>query len=254
MTQAILKRGLPRALLTDNGAAMVSEEFVSGLERVAIQHERTLPYSPQQNAKQEVFWAQVEGRLMAMLEGEKELTLDFLNRATQAWVELEYHHRVHSELKMTPLKRLVEGKSVGRPSRSAEELRRAFRREVLRTQRRSDGTITVEGKRYEIPAQYAPIRRPTVRYATWDLTTVEMIEPRTGASLATLYPLDKVANSDGRRRALPTPPVDTQASVSPSGVAPLLRSLMERVEATGLPPAYLPATHGMPTSEEKVSS
>ena len=30
-SQAIQKRGLPRALLTDNGAAMVSDEFTEGL-------------------------------------------------------------------------------------------------------------------------------------------------------------------------------------------------------------------------------
>ena len=38
-----------------------------------------------QNAKQESFWGRVEGRLMAMLEGEQTLTLELLNEATQAW-------------------------------------------------------------------------------------------------------------------------------------------------------------------------
>ena len=57
--------GLPRALLTDNGAAMLAAEVRQGLETLGIVHETTLPYSPYQNAKQEVFWAQVEGRLLA---------------------------------------------------------------------------------------------------------------------------------------------------------------------------------------------
>ena len=61
-------------------------------------HTPTLPYSPYQNAKQEVFWAQVEGRLMAMLEGVEPLDLKCLNEATQAWVELEYQRARHSEL------------------------------------------------------------------------------------------------------------------------------------------------------------
>src|SRR5438034_2660827 len=71
--QALLKRALPRALMSDNGAAMSAAEFREGLERLGILHQPTLPYSPYQNAKQEVFWAQVEGRLMAMWEGEAEL-------------------------------------------------------------------------------------------------------------------------------------------------------------------------------------
>jgi len=62
LTQAIMKRGLPRALMTDNGAAMVAEETRQGLARLGIVHETTLPYSPYQNGKQEVFWGQLEGR------------------------------------------------------------------------------------------------------------------------------------------------------------------------------------------------
>jgi hypothetical protein len=96
-----------------------------------------LPYSPYQNAKQEVFWAQVEGRLLALLDGEADLTLERLNTATQAWVELEYHRARHRELGCTPLERYLAGPDVGRPSPCSEELRRAFRAEVERTQRRS---------------------------------------------------------------------------------------------------------------------
>jgi putative transposase len=89
LCQAFQKRGLPRALMTDNGAAMQADEFRQGLHTLSILHETTLPYSPYQNAKQESFWATLEGRLMAMLEGVTELTLQRLNEITQAWVEQE---------------------------------------------------------------------------------------------------------------------------------------------------------------------
>ena len=80
LSQAIQKRGLPRALLTDNGSAMVAEEVTEGLLRLGIVHERTLPYSPYQNGKQEAFWGTLEGRLMKMLDGVAELTLEFSTR------------------------------------------------------------------------------------------------------------------------------------------------------------------------------
>jgi len=83
--QAIAKRGLPRALMSDNGSAMTSEEFVTGLASLGIVHKRTMPYSPAQNGKQESFWAGVEGRFMAMLESVPTLSLDELNRLTQIW-------------------------------------------------------------------------------------------------------------------------------------------------------------------------
>lgn len=62
LSQAIQKRGLPRALLTDNGSAMLAAETTEGLERLSIVHFTTLPYTPEQNAKQEAFWGQIEGR------------------------------------------------------------------------------------------------------------------------------------------------------------------------------------------------
>lgn len=150
-SQALQKRGLPRAIMSDNGKAMLAAETQEGLERLSIAHDTTLPRTPEQNGKQEVFWAQVEGRLMAMLEGVPELTLELLNNATQAWVEQEYNHAVHSETKQTPFVRAMQGPSLARPCPSSDELRRAFRTERIRMQRRSDGTITVEGVRYEIP-------------------------------------------------------------------------------------------------------
>ena len=48
LSQAIQKRGLPRALLTDNGSAMLAEEFKEGLLSLGICHERTMSHSPYQ--------------------------------------------------------------------------------------------------------------------------------------------------------------------------------------------------------------
>jgi putative transposase len=76
-----------------------------------------------------------------MLEGEERLTLEQLNEATQAW---EYHRTVHRELGVTPLERYLAGPTVGRECPGSEELRAAFRIEVTRRQRRSDGTVSLD--------------------------------------------------------------------------------------------------------------
>ena len=238
LCQAFQKRGLPRALLTDNGAAMLAAETVEGLERLSIVHHTTLPYSPEQNGKQESFWGQVEGRLLAMLEGEPTLTLDLLNRATQAWVEGDYHQREHSEIKETPLVRYLRGPTVKRECPSSEALRRAFRTEVSRTQRRSDGTLTVEGVRFELPSAYRTLLRPRIRLARWDLSSVDLVDPRSGVHLATLLPLDKAHNAERIRRVVHS--VDDVSELRPIGIAPHLRTLMAEYAATGLPPAFIP--------------
>jgi len=239
LSQAFMKRGLPRALMTDNGAAMLADETVSGLAALGIVHQTTLPYSPYQNAKQESFWGRVEGRLMAMLEGEEALTLDLLNQATQAWVEQEYHRTHHSEIDATPLDRYLAGPNVRRECPASAALCAAFRIEVPRRQRRSDGTVSLAGERFEIPARYRHLTTVHLRYARWDLTRVDLVDPRSGAVLCPVKPLDKSANADGKRRRL-TPAATDPTPLPPSGIAPLLRQLLADYAATGLPPAYLP--------------
>ena len=243
-SQAMQKRELPRVTMTDNGSAMTSEEFTEGVERLGITHETTLPYSPYQNAKQEVFFASVEGRLMKMVKRIENLSLPFLNEATLAWVEREYNRTLHEEIKEPPLDRFLRGPDVSRPSPSSEKLRLAFRREVLRTQRRSDGTVSLETVRFEIPDRFRHLRRLKLRYASWDLGTIHLVDPRTNALLAPIYPLDKAKNADGKRRTRAPGPLaqlcDDEADTSSAEVPPLLRKLMREYSATGLPPAYLP--------------
>jgi len=246
LSQAIQKRGLPRALLSDNGAAMVAEEVGEGLLRLGIMHEKTLPYSPYQNGKQEVFWATLEGRLMALLDGCAELTLDFLNEASQAWVEMDYHRAAHRETGCSPLERFAHAADVLRASPSSNVLRDAFRLESKRRQRRSDGTVSVEGVRLEVPARYRHFRDVTVRYARWDLGRIDLVDPRNGTVLAPLYPLDRTANADARRPLLASLTDESPAGSPPCGapsdkpLPPLLKKILEEYSATGLPPAYLP--------------
>ena len=262
LSQAIQKRGLPRALLTDNGSAMIAVEVSEGLLRLGIVHEKTLPYSPYQNGKQECFWAQLEGRLLEMLAGVKELTLEFLNQATQAWAEIEYNRTLHRELSCSPVERFAQAADVLRGSPSSNALREAFRLQTQRRQRQSDGTLSLEGIRFEVPARYRHFRDVAVRYARWDLRRVDLVDPRDGTLLSPLYPLDRRANADGQRLLFPLdsqslPADDRQRAGSPpagepSGqerspkerpepeLPPLLKHILAEYSARGMPPAYLP--------------
>lgn len=246
LCQALQKVGLPRSLMSDRGSAMISGEFTAGLHRLGILHLPTLPYSPHVNGKQENLWGRVEGRLLAMLEGEPNLSLEQLNVATQAWVTQEYHRTVHSELDATPLERYLAGPCVARECPGSDELRTAFRIEVKRKQRRSDGTVSLEGQRFELPSRFRHLSEVHLRYARWDLSRVDLVDPRSGAILCPVRPLDKAANADAqRRRVEPTNAAPSTAAAA--GVAPLLKQMIADYAATGLPPAYLPIT----TTDEK---
>jgi hypothetical protein len=177
---------------------------------------------------------------MAMLEGETALTLELLNQATQAWVEQEYHRTQHSELQATPLARYLAGPSVARPCPESAVLGDVFRIEVVRRVRRADGTFSLAGRRFEIPARLRHLNDVHVRYARWDLSRVDLVDARTGAVLCPIKPLDKAANANGQRRRL-TPAGQDLSALPPTGMAPLLRELLAEYAATGMPPAYLPS-------------
>jgi putative transposase len=246
LSQAMQKRGLPRAAMSDNGAAMTATEITEGLARLGILHQTTLPYSPYQNGKQETLWGSVEGRLMAMLEGVDDLSLARLNEATQAWVEQDYNRKHHSEIDDIPLARFLAGPSVTRPCPDAAALRLAFTRTERRTLRKSDGTAVIEARRFEIPNRYQHLPVLEVRFAAWDLTQVHLVDPQTGTVLCRLLPQDKAANASGQRRSLQplTAELVTPTSPPARGIGPLLARMIDRQAATGLPPAYLPKDEG----------
>jgi len=174
-----------------------------------------------------------------MLSGNS-LTLEFLNRATQAWVEMEYNRAHHKEIAASPLNRLLQGPDVSRSGPDSDTLRLAFTVRETRMQRKSDGTIQISGVRFEVPARFRHVDRLHVRFPGWDLSRAYLVDERTGILLATIYPLDKTKNSQGKRRVLSSisDPVPTPVDGDPT--SPLLRQLLNDYAATGLPAAYIP--------------
>jgi transposase InsO family protein len=258
LSQAFMKRGIPASGYHDNGKAMTGEEIQEGLTRLGVVDANTLPYSAYMNGKVEVFWKSVEGQLLAMLQDVRDLTLEALNEATQAWVEYHYNRERHSETGQKPLDRYLAGKDVARVCPNAEALRLAFTRTDQRIQRASDGTVVLEGRRFEVPNPYRHLREVQIRYAKWDLTYVYLADERTGTVLCRLYPLDKAANARGVRRPL-EPMVSPAAAQQPAPVktlhstpdlAPLLSKLLSQQAATGLPPPYLPMQEAHDPNDE----
>ncbi len=240
LSQAFHKRGLPWSVMMDNGSAMLARETENGLTRLGVKQDRTLPYSPYVNGKQEVFWGQLEGRLLAMLTRVKPLTLEYLNHATQAWVEMEYNKGNHAEIGTSPIKRLLKEADYARPAPNGDALQIAFTRRESRTQRQSDGTVQISGVRFEIPSRFRHMKKLHVRYASWDLSTAWLADERSGDPLARIFPQDKTKNASGQRRGLAPDDSAIPKDTETESVPPLLSELMAEYAATGMPPAYLP--------------
>ena len=85
------------------------------------------------------------------------------------------------------------------------------------------------------------LREAWVRYARWDLASVDLVDGRSGERLCTLSPLDKRANADGvRRRARPGADEGSGDSAGAGELPPLLKGMLDAQAATGLPSPWLP--------------
>ncbi len=239
LIQAFYKRGLPRSLMTDNGAAMVAGETKNGLSRLGVMHYTTLPYSPYQNGKQESFWGNLEGRLMNMLSNVHPLTLEFLNKTTLVWVEMEYNKNMHKEIGCAPVDKFVNGRNVSRNSPDAASMKFAFSIPTTRMLRKSDGTIQIDGRRFEIPSRFRHFRRLYVRYQSWDLSMVHIVDEKCGDPIAVIYPQDKIRNANSIRRTIEPIEEITLPEDNEDPIPPLLRKYLSDYAATGLPPGYI---------------
>jgi len=178
-----------------------------------------------------------------MMEGQENRTLRQLNQTTQAWVEGDYHQKKNEALNgQTPIDCYLNHHDVGRDCPSSDKLRQAFRRQAKRKQRYSDGTISLEGKRFEVPDVYHGLTYISVRYAIWDLSVIDMVDPDTSSILTQLYPQNKSANANSQRRQRHSkPPSQPQPQELPFKETPaLLQKLLNDYAATGLPQGYIP--------------
>jgi hypothetical protein len=179
-----------------------------------------------------------------MIEEVKPLTLNTLNDLTLIWLEGEYHHSIHSEIKSTPISSFSNDPSVLRDSPSSDKLRMAFVCEVDRLQRKSDGTMSLDGVRFEIPSAYRHHKNLLIHYTSWDLSFVFLVDPMTSKPLARLYPLDKSKNNDGKRaRHAPVNKTRIPVNELMQQLPAQMRHLVKQSQLQSMPPVYVPQTN-----------
>ncbi|MCX6129488.1 MAG: DDE-type integrase/transposase/recombinase [Proteobacteria bacterium] len=240
--QAIQKLGIPGNLMTDNGSAMTSAEFTQGLTRLGITHETILEYSPYQNAKQERFWGTLEGRLIPLLDGIKDIDIAKINEVTQIWLDQDYHRKEHDELSgSSPRDKYLQGPDIHKPcTLESQELKSSFTMATRRRQRKTDGTVSLEGRRFEIPDRFRFLKEIPIRYARWDLSRVHIYDKSSDKIVCKIGPLDKAKNASGLRKNRSNPLPIANPSETIAEPPALLVEMIENFKKTGLPPAYIP--------------
>jgi len=224
LQQAVLKRGLPKRLVVDNGAAYRAQTLQAVCARLGIHLIHCRPYAPEGKGKLERWHRTLRDQFLSEIDWAAGVSLEDANARLWAWIEALYHRQPHGGLEpgMTPLMRyqqdLARIRTLGP---LAGEIDALFHHRIERLVRR-DGTVSYQGARFEVPF---PLAGRTVRLVVDPHRgQVVGVEDAEGRSLGPATPLDALANLDRPRvRALPP---DPEAQAGPrAGARPSLVDL-----------------------------
>lgn len=152
LKQAIMRRGAPKRLLVDNGAAYRSHHLALVCAKLGVTLIHARPYQPQSKGKQERWFRTVRMQLLPRLTAADTSSLEALNRRLWAYVEGEYHQAPHRSLDgETPLdrwaKRCHEVKHLDGKVDLDDLMLAEQRRKVAK-----DRTVSLDGVVYEVDA------------------------------------------------------------------------------------------------------
>ena len=213
LKQAVLKRGVPRKLVVDNGSAYRAHTLQGICARLGVHLIHCRPYAPEGKGKLERWHRTFRDQFLSELDESRITDLDDLNARLWAWIEQVYHRTPHAGLAgQTPLARYQQDlpriRSLGQ---RAAHLDAIFFHRIRRFVRK-DGTVSYQGSRFEVPYELAgkTIHLVVDPHAG----TVIGVEDEQGNSLGAATPLDAEANLHRRRRK---PDPEESSGQPPSG-------------------------------------
>lgn len=145
LEEAFQRRGLPRKLYVDNGAAFKSHHLRYVAASLEIALINATPYQPEGKGKIERWFKTIRSSFLPTFEGN---SIEELNNALTHWVNNKYHHRIHSSTGEKPVNRFASNMECIRvaPSNLTDHFRKTVRRKVAR-----DRAVTIGGSIFEAP-------------------------------------------------------------------------------------------------------
>src|SRR6516225_8646154 len=183
---ALGARGVPRAVYVDNGSAFCDAWLLRACAKLGVSLVHSQPGRPQGRGKVERFFLTVREQFLVEVTDttsedlaaagvDHQAALLELNRLFIAWVETEYHRRIHSETGQSPLARWEAGwDRLGRTPAipTADDLTEAFLWSQWRTVTKT-ATVSLHANTYQVDAGLVG-RRVELVFSPFDLETVEV--------------------------------------------------------------------------------
>jgi putative transposase len=200
LKQALLKRGVPRRLVIDNGAAYRAATLQAVCARLEIRLIYCRPYVPEGKGKLERWHRTLRAGFLNELDMDKVRDIHDLNARLWAWLEELYHKSPHSALEdLTPLERyrkdLIQIRPLGLFASRLDELFLHRHERLVR----KDGTVSYLGEHFEVP--YELIGKKVLLVVDPHRQKVLGVESETGNPLGKATLLDPLANCRRKRRS-----------------------------------------------------
>jgi hypothetical protein len=200
LKQGIIKRGIPKKLIVDNGAAYKSTSLQSICARLKIRLIYCPAREPEGKGKIERYHRFFRETFLDEININAIQDLADLNARLWVWIENVYHQRVHGGLenKMTPLERwrqdLIHIHTLGIQAASIDDI---FCHRISRLVRK-DGTLSLDGQLFEVPYELCG---KTIKVVMDPHTEQALrIESDTGNDLGLITLLDPAANLHRHRQ------------------------------------------------------
>lgn len=174
LQKAVTKFGAPDSLYVDNGKVYVSEQFKIICAKLGITLKYSTPYHPAGKGKIEIFWKYIQSSFIPEIRNNKVSNIIELNDMLQAWLQYEYHEKVHNGIGMTPLTRWNESLTDGVKLRyfSPVQINEIFMHCCERSVNKY-GVISFDGNTYEADAALV-MKRIEVRYNPFHLEVLHL--------------------------------------------------------------------------------
>ena len=198
LKQSLLRRGLPKRLILDNGSAYRSHSLQGICARLAIQLIYCKPYAPEGKAKLERWHRTLRAQFLTELSAKKIYSITEINQLLWAWIDEVYHPRPHSSLSgQSPLFVWQKGVEFVRPLGTlAHRLDELFYHRVKRRVRK-DSTISYEGQFFDVPYELA--RKNITIVVEPHQQQALYIEDDDGKWIGDITPVDLQANRRHKR-------------------------------------------------------
>lgn len=173
--EAVLKRGKPRLVYTDNGKIFKTQQFEYVCASIGTTLIHSQPFMPNQRGKIERYFKTVRERFLSRLDPANIKSIDELNERYAKWLDEDYQRKVHKSIGMSPLDYFMSQISKIKMVSDPAWLEEAF---LLRTTRKvnHDATIQMEKVLYETDQRLAGIR-VEVRYdPSWLLNSSQPLQ------------------------------------------------------------------------------